>query len=167
MNERAAMRLAFTTLGCPEWSLERVVEAVREYGYDGVELRLVDGEVLPPDPPAGIRQRLRTALRGVAVAAVDTSLRMAQAEDGWEEDLRGYCEVAHELGSDLVRVFGGTPEAGSEDPDAGIIARLGRAARIAGPYGVRVALETHDELSSARRVAPVLASVPDPALGVL
>lgn len=29
------MKLAFTTLACPGWSAARVIEAAREYGYEG------------------------------------------------------------------------------------------------------------------------------------
>lgn len=160
----AELRLAFSTLGCPDWSLERVAGAVREYGYDGVELRLVDGEVLPPHPSETDRGRIRDALRGVPVVAVDTSLRMAAPEPGWEEDLRGYCEVATELGCDLLRVFGGTAPEGD---DRGAVEHLRRAGAIAGPLGVRVTLETHDDFSSARTVRGVLDQVPEPAVGAL
>ena len=43
------MKLAFTTLACPNWSLEQAVAAARQYGYEGLELRLLDGELLRPD----------------------------------------------------------------------------------------------------------------------
>lgn len=158
------LRLAFSTLGCPDWSLERVAEAVREYGYDGLELRLVDGELLAPHPSQAERDRLREVLQGVPVVAVDTSLRMAAPEPGWEEDLRGYCEVAVELGCDLLRVFGGTATPGD---DSGIVDHLRRAGAIAGESGVRVVLETHDDFSSARAVQRVLERVPEPAVGAL
>ncbi len=127
-------RLAFSTLGCPDWSLERVAEAVREYGYDGIELRLVDGELLAPHPSKAERSRLREVLAGVPVVAVDTSLRMAAPDPGWEDDLRGFCEVAGDLGCDLVRVFGGT--AASGDGEVAIVEHVRRAGAIAGPLGV-------------------------------
>ncbi|MBO0708385.1 MAG: sugar phosphate isomerase/epimerase, partial [Candidatus Dormibacteraeota bacterium] len=158
------MRLAFSTLGCPDWSLERVAEAAREYGYDGLELRLVDGELLAPHPSQAERERMRAVLQGVPVVAVDTSLRMAAPEPGWEDDLRGYCEVAVELGCDLLRVFGGTATPGD---DTGIVDHLRTAGAIAGASGVRVVLETHDDFSSARAVQRVLAQVPEPAVGAL
>lgn len=164
-GENGELRLAFSTLGCPDWSLERVVEAVREYGYDGIELRLVDGELLPPHPPDAERARIREVLRGVPVVAVDTSLRMAAPDAGWEDDLRGYSEIAAELGSDLVRVFGGTAAPG--DGEAVIVENVRRAGAIAGAAGVRVILETHDDLSSARAVRRVLDEVPDEAVGAL
>lgn len=158
------MGLAFSTLGCPDWSLERVAEAAGEYGYDGVELRLVDGELLAPHPSDSERERMRTVLKGLPVVAVDTSIRMAAPEPGWEDDLRGYCEVAVELGSDLLRVFGGTPAPGEEGK---IVEYLRKAGDIAGGLGVRIALETHDALSSARAVRSALDQVPEPSVGAL
>lgn len=162
---KGELRLAFSTLGCPDWSLERVAEAVREYGYDGVELRLVDGEILAPHPSDAERARLREVLRDVPVVAVDTSLRMAAPDAGWEDDLLGYSDLAAELGADLVRVFGGTAAPG--DAGAAIVEQVRRAGVIAARVGVRVVLETHDDLSSAHAVRRVLDEVPDRAVGAL
>ena len=39
------MKLAFSTLGCPHWGLERVAQAARAYGYQAVELRAIDGDL--------------------------------------------------------------------------------------------------------------------------
>ncbi len=36
--------LAFTTLACPDWSWEQTVQKAVEYGYQGLELRGVEGE---------------------------------------------------------------------------------------------------------------------------
>ena len=33
------MKLAFTTLGCPNWDLDTICTRGKEYGYDGVDLR--------------------------------------------------------------------------------------------------------------------------------
>ena len=37
------MKLAFSTLGCPDWNVDQIVEAARRLRYDGVELRAVSG----------------------------------------------------------------------------------------------------------------------------
>src|SRR2546425_1203633 len=36
--------LAFSTLGCPDWSFEELISKGREYGYSGVEIRLLQRE---------------------------------------------------------------------------------------------------------------------------
>ena len=60
----ALTRIAVSNLAAPDWTLERMLAAVREYGYDGLELRLLGGEpidVLALDAgtvaPSGRRSR--------------------------------------------------------------------------------------------------------------
>src|SRR5690349_21941435 len=79
----APPKLAFTTLACPGWSLDRVVAATREYGYDGVELRLLDGEIINADLAASERKRIRDtfAAASVPICCLDTSVRVAADGD--------------------------------------------------------------------------------------
>ena len=158
------MKLAFTTLACPSWSLERVAEACREYGYDGVELRLVDGATIEPDLATAERRRIRSALAGLPIVAVDTSIRLAAADpEPTGADLRWFLELAAEWESPLIRVFGG--EGGATlDEMAGLLAS---AAPLAERLGVGIAVETHDAFSSAETVADLLARVSSPKVGAL
>jgi len=48
IEEHPMTKLAFTTLACPDWSVPQVIDAARRYGYDGVELRLVDARTRSP-----------------------------------------------------------------------------------------------------------------------
>ena len=158
------MKLAFTTLACPAWSLERVAEACREYGYDGVELRLVDGATIEPDLAPGERRRIRSALAGLPIVAVDTSIRLAGADPArTAADLRWFLELAAEWESPLIRVFGGEGDA-ALDEMAGLLAS---AAPLAERLGVGVAVETHDAFSSAGAVAGLLARESSSAVGAL
>jgi hypothetical protein len=38
------MRLAFSSLACPGWTVERIADSVSRYGYDGIEWRIAEGE---------------------------------------------------------------------------------------------------------------------------
>ena len=42
------MKLAFSTLGCPEWNLDQILAAARESGYEGVEWRGYQAEMELP-----------------------------------------------------------------------------------------------------------------------
>src|SRR5687767_15500147 len=55
-------RLAFSTLGCPAWTIEQAGEAARRLGYEGVEIRLLDGEIIPADLDAAWPSRVKKAL---------------------------------------------------------------------------------------------------------
>jgi sugar phosphate isomerase/epimerase len=156
------MRLCYSNLACPEWSFEQTVDAVATYGFDGLEIRLFDGEVVTPSLPAAARRRGESALRNSAVdvAALDTSLQVASHDrDAFLADLEVLSEIAAQWGAPLMRLFGGKlPTEPGARSDA--LKRAGEllveAAPLAGRYGVRLAVETHDDFSSAHTVAEAL-----------
>lgn len=166
-------KLAFSTLGCPAWSLPQVIEGAQRYGYDGVELRLLDGEIITPALPRGERDRVRQAFAGAGlpICCLDSSIRVATGENpaGVAAELRAFLELAHEWGAPLIRVFAGPwPEGRPAGEVYDAIAELvGGVVQDAERLGVGIALETHDSMSSALAVAEVLRRVPSPAFGAL
>src|SRR4030095_11960612 len=81
-SKGTTMKLAFTTLACPGWSLEQAVAAARQYGYEGLELRLIDGELVRADLDIEARRRVREVCTdaGIPIVCVDTSVRIAQPD---------------------------------------------------------------------------------------
>ena len=169
------MRLAFSTLGCPDWTIEQVVEQASRHEYDGIELRLLGPEILPADLPASKRQRVRRLCQeaGLEIPCVATSARFSAASADARADnerlaLR-YLDLAADLDSPLVRVFGGVFPDGV--PAEGVInyvaESLERVGRRAEALGRTVLLETHDGFSAGATVAATLARVGSPAVGAL
>ena len=164
------MKIAFSTLGCPGWSLEQVTGAARDYGYEGVELRLLDGNVVPPDLPQSERQRVKRAFQGagVPIVCLDTSSRFTSPDPAerraQEDSVRQYLEMATELEAPMIRIFGGNlPEGVSEQQGVEFLAEsLNRLAPDAERAGVTIALETHDAFSAGKLVADVMSRVPSP-----
>ena len=131
-----------------------MLDAVSEYGYDGLELRLLEGEPIDPmSLDAGTRRAVGTRLARaeVPVVCLDTSIELARP---FERDLPAALELASEWGAPAVRVFGG--EAGALDD---MVLRLESALDRAEQLGVTVALETHDSFSSAVLVGELLRRV--------
>ncbi|HKO25554.1 MAG TPA: sugar phosphate isomerase/epimerase family protein [Chloroflexota bacterium] len=172
------MKYAFSTLACPAWSIEQVVEAATTLGYDGVELRLLDGAVIDPGADrAKVEQAVaRCRAAGVEVCALDSSCTFNHADPGARQrevaDLLRWIELAEDLQVALVRVFGGhaRPGLAPEPPEVvneWVAEVLARAAPTAEQAGVTIVLETHDAFSSARRVAAVLDRVDSPRVAAL
>jgi sugar phosphate isomerase/epimerase len=168
------MKLAFTTLACPAWTIEQAAQNGRAAGYEGIELRLLDGEVVLPTLPAAERRRVRAACAAedLALICLDTSVRIAQPDQAAREqqlqDGLAMLEMAAELGAPVVRVFAGPPEgAALADAVAGAVACLTPLAERAEALGVVVALETHDAFCDSHIVAQVLDQVPGPGAGAL
>ncbi len=168
------MKLAFTTLACPDWTVEQCVEAAQRYGYDGVELRLLDGEIVTSALNREQRQRVCTlaAQARLSIIGLDTSLRVAQPDAnsraGQIREGLALLELAHDLETPFIRVFAGPPpDASVEAAIAGAVATLEPLVQRARVLGVAIALETHDAFSSSAVVAQVLNQIQDPMVGAL
>lgn len=155
------MKIAYSNLAAPAWTLERTVAAVGDLGYDGLELRLLGGE--PVDPLAidrATRRAAGAALAEVTLVSLDTSLELTGP---FENGLDAALELAADWGTSTVRVFGGTHDAPLDDVARRLVPGLDRAERL----GITVALETHDGFARATRVAELLQRVDHPSLAAL
>lgn len=156
----APPRVAFSTLAFPDASLTSAASLGRRWGYAGIELRLIDGELIDPSMAAADRARIKRTVTaaGLPVVAVDSSIRLTDADPGPE--LRQFLELASDWESPLVRVFGGALDA----PGPARQEQLGAAARVlesavplAERLGVSIGVETHDAFSVSSVLAELLA----------
>jgi sugar phosphate isomerase/epimerase len=163
-------RIAFSTLAFPDASLSSAVSRGRRWGYDGVELRLIDGELIDPSMSAADRARVKRTLTaaGLPVVAVDSSIRLTDDDPG--PQLRRFLELASGWESPLVRVFGGALAAAGPARQV----QLGAAARVlessvplARRLGVAIGVETHDDFSASSTVAELLALADPDSVGAV
>ena len=154
------VRIAFSTLAFPDASLASAVSLGRQWGYAGVELRLIDGELIDPRMPAPARAQVKRTVTaaGLPVVAVDSSIRLTGEDPA--PDLRRFLELASDWEAPLVRVFGGALPADQAERQE----RLRSAARVlessvplARRLGVAIGVETHDDFSASSVVAELLA----------
>ena len=173
------MKLSFSTLGCPQYSLDQVVAMAADNDYNGVEIRFLRGEVglekLEEFSPTGIKEtRRRLDDAGVEVACLDTSVRFTSPEPAeraaQHEAARTYARFAAELGAPYIRVFGGAvPDSSPEREDATrrIAEGLAEAAAAVRGEGVTAVLETHDSFCTSAQVGELLSYAPNDDLAIL
>ena len=162
--------IAFSTLAFPDATLEEATTLGRSWGYAGIELRLVDGQLLDSSMPPAERVRVKQtiAATGLPIVSVDSSIILTNEEAGLE--LRWFLELANEWESPLIRVYGGplAEEPGTRrtqmEAAAGV---LQEAIPLAERFGVAVAIETHDSFSASAVVAELLAMVQSKWVGAL
>jgi fatty-acyl-CoA synthase len=164
--------IAFSTLAFPGASLATAVSVGRSCGYEGVELRLVDGELIDPRMPPAARQAVRATVSkaGLPVVAVDSSIQLTGEDPG--PQLRSFLELASDWEAPLVRVFGGPlAPAGQAARRQAQLAAAARALEAAVPHaqrlGVAIGVETHDDFSSSRAVAELLALTGSASVGAV
>ncbi|MEP7359400.1 MAG: sugar phosphate isomerase/epimerase family protein [Anaerolineales bacterium] len=168
-------RLAFSTLACPGWPAEVVIERAAAYGYDAVEWRGGPGGHIRPDlMPARLAELRRlqgqAGLSALAVTAyTDFVAEEAETRRASLDSLQRHCDMAAELGAAYVRAFLGKLPAGVAPASVQdrAVACLEAAAGYAQSVGVTVALEPHDDFVQPASVAPLLNRVRHPSLAAV
>jgi sugar phosphate isomerase/epimerase len=178
------MKISFSTLACPNWTLAQVIEIAKAAAYDGIELRFLENEDALWKLPAFQGARLRESHRqiadaGLTVSCVDTSCRFDSPEpherERWRAEGERMAEVAAGLGAPGIRVFGDRIQPGVDRPPtrAWIGECLAALKERIASSGVQVWLETHGDFSTASEVQAILSEQPgvgivwDPACAFL
>jgi sugar phosphate isomerase/epimerase len=169
------VKIAYSTLACPQWSVEEAVTAAVRYGYDAIEWRLADGELIGPETSESMRHRLRDVpiANGIAIACLDTSCRVVQASPKERtetiETAQRMIDLAAYLNAPFVRVFGGSLPDGTTH--AAMIAPTAEVLQSIGTYATErniiVTLETHDSWSDSANVLALIQEVALPSVKVL
>jgi sugar phosphate isomerase/epimerase len=170
------MKISFSTLACPNWTLAQVIEIAKASAYDGIELRFLENEdslwKLPAFQGTGLGQSHRqVADAGLGVCCVDTSCRFDSPEpherERWIAEGERMAQVAAGLGAPSIRVFGDRVQPGVDrrSTRAWIRDCLAALAEKIAPSGVQVWLETHGDFSTASEVQTIVSHCP--AIGIV
>lgn len=177
------LKIAFSTVACPEWPLTRVAEAAARYGFDGVELRSMGhgGTEFACDPglthPEKVRQILDEA--GIAPCGVATGCAFDAPVNppvvghllGLENRLVGagkhMIDVAHDIGAGYVRVFGFQVPKGERRHRTlrRIVDRLALLCTHARHRDVAVLIENGGDFPGAQDLSEIIERVGNPLLG--
>jgi len=168
------MKAAFSTLACPAWTLDRVVESARAWGYHGVELRTFGfgPSDLACDPCHTSAEKVaRTfAAQGLTPLCLATGLRfdsriwpplIGRALGDHEapiRQVRRIAQAASEIGASFVRVFGFEIPAGhTRSGGLRLIAqRLNLAAQGCRNTGVRLLIENGGSFRTSAEMLELL-----------
>ena len=185
-------KTAFSTLSCPDWSFQDLIARGTEYGFDGVEIRLLERETDLLAHPAFQESQLATRQQelhdagfqicglssSVSFDSPEASVRRHQVEVG-----RRYLDLARILGADFVRVFGDVLYPGSElaeavpieqvtaDKRRRTIGQVAEGLQQLGEYAdtldLQVLIETHGDFASSPVMRETLEEVESTAVGIL
>lgn len=174
----ARLPLAFSTLGCPGWSLTKVLEEGERLGYAAVELRGIEGEMdltLRPELKGSAvpETKRRFSDRGLVISDLGASSRMHEAEATARaaqlDEGRRFIDLAHELGVPYVRVFGDKLVPG--EPKEKTIDRVVEGLRTLGEHakgsGVSVLIESHGDFARSADLKTILTAVNLPTVALL
>ena len=172
------MKTSFSTLACPTWTLARVIEIAVSSGYDGVELRFLEGEDSLWKLPAFNGSARAAAKRmisdnGLSITCMGTSCRFHSPDrverDRWVEEGKRMAELAAALGSPGIRVFGDKIQPGADRNSTRdwITEGVRCLAEETRDHGVEVWLETHGDFASSAETMRIVEQAECPNVGVV
>jgi sugar phosphate isomerase/epimerase len=168
------MNYAFMSFSCPKLSLVEMLATAQAYGYDGVEPRIEAGHEhgieIGMNAQARKDARQQAVDSGIALCCIATSRRYADPEAAQQhvDDTRRCIDLAADLGSPRLRVFGGSLGEGlSREAAIDLVAKsLSAVASHAQARGVTLCMETHDDWCDPDHVVAVMQRVDHPAVAI-
>ena len=162
------------SFSCPDRSFDDLLALAKRFGYSGIEPRAGSGHAHGAELTASAAERTalreKAAAHGVALCCLAISCRYADpATTGAQvEETHRYIDLAADIGSPRLRVFGGKIPDGVSREQAidGVATALSALADHAAERGITICLETHDDWCDPAHVATVMALVDSPAVAV-
>jgi len=164
------LTFGFSSLGCPELSLEAVLDLAEERGIGAVELRALSGTTDLPrlfESKYGSPKELGSRVRGrkAAVVALGTSLRLMDCQEAEQRTLLDYAPWAEALGARRLRVFdGGSTMDSNELRQAAEVLNWWQSIRARAGWSVDLMVETHDSLVTTAAISRFIDAVPRAAI---
>jgi len=170
------MKIAFTTLGCPDWSFDRILEEAQTMGFDGIEIRGLGGKMRAEEMVAFFPENVAETQRklekhGLVITSFGASCSFHDAGKipAALEEGRAAIDVCSRMGIPAIRVFGDTiPE---DTDEAVIIEQVVAGIQALCEYGkdknVQVWIETHGMFNTVERIKAVTEGVAMKNFGIL
>jgi sugar phosphate isomerase/epimerase len=168
------MKLAFSTVACPNWDFETIVARAKEYGYQGVELRgFLNESVLTQSNPfltdlGKVREVFSAG--GVEIACLSSSAAFTDSKSDIQTaaEVRQFVDTAAGIGCPLVKVFDTQVKPGKARSSAGIALGdwLMPLADYAADRGVSIVVENALSFRDSKELWAIMDRLQHPALGV-
>lgn len=160
--------LSFSTLGCPDWTLQQIVDFAVQHGYKGIEVRGLQRQMDLPKCPefatAESRQKTMHLMKekGLQFVGLGSSANM-HLPDGEEreksmKEAKSFIDLAQQIGCPYVRVF---PNNFPKDTDKRhTIERIAKSLLELGAYAknknITVLMETHGDVIWVDDIAAIM-----------
>lgn len=169
------MKLAFSTIGCPEFDWSDIVAMAKDFGFRGIELRgLGEGIFSTKNKPFAeenlVRTREELAKKRLEISCVSSACALKYPERREEniKTLREYIELAMKLGAPFVRVLADEHAKGDgEVDDALIVSILNELMPYAEECGVSLLVETNGVYADTARLQNLLNKIASDNVGAL
>src|SRR5690606_9474564 len=169
------MKLAFSTLGCPDFGWTDIYSMAKDFGFDGIEIRGLGKEIFAVKAPPFTESQLPATVALLARLDLEIPclssgccLKYPEREEANYQEIVEYITLAGKLGTPYVRILADQePQAGDEVDDTVVLKALNRLIPVAEAKGVTLLVETNGVYADTSRLRNLLDQVGSDAVAAL
>jgi sugar phosphate isomerase/epimerase len=168
--------VGFSTLGCPGWDWNKILDFAEAHDFAAIELRGLQGNMDLPTRLEFQSDRIAQSKSEVAahrlkIACVSSSAHLHDADPEKRnqqiEDAKRFIDLASALGAPYMRVFGNNIEGPKEQVVERVASGLRELGVYAGEHGVTVILESHGDFTDSPTLSEILTKADSPHAALL
>ena len=166
------MKIAFSTLGCPNYDWKDVYSMAKDLGFDGIEIREIRSEFarspFSPDKCAATAEKLKQIRLEVPCLSTGCVLSETDKSESNIEEITQYIKVASTLGASYIRILADrTPAPMGEVDDDAVIAEIKKLIPVARENNIVLLVETNGVYADTKRLKKLLDTVDDNSVAAL
>ncbi|OPZ92821.1 MAG: Long-chain-fatty-acid--CoA ligase [Firmicutes bacterium ADurb.Bin419] len=169
------MKIAFSTLGCPDFSWNDIYSMAKDFGFDGIEIRGLGSEIFAVNAQPFTEAQLPHTVKKLSELRLEIPclssgccLKFAENVEENHKEIIQYIDLASKLGTPYIRILADLePHPNGEVDDSVVLAALQRLAPLAEEKGVTLLVETNGVYSDTARLCSLLDHVASDAVAAL
>lgn len=169
------MKLAFSTLGCPDFSWPEIYSMASDFGFDGIEIRGLGKDIFAVEAQPFTEEQLPKTINklselGIEIPCLSSGccLKFAEKAEENHEEIVKYILLASWLGTPYVRILADLePHPTGEVDDGVVLAALERLIPVAEENEVTLLIETNGVYADTTRLCSLLNEISSDAVAAL
>ena len=169
------MKLAFSTLGCPDFDWPDIYSMAKDFGFSGIELRGLGDDIFSVSAkpfkeenlPKTLEQLQKKRLE-IPCLSTGCALKLADRKEENIKEIKEYIDLAQKLGASYIRILGDQrPEPDGEVDDGAVLSQLRELIPYAEEKNVTLLLETNGVYTDTARLRELLNQIDSDHIGAL
>ncbi|MDE6566044.1 MAG: sugar phosphate isomerase/epimerase, partial [Clostridia bacterium] len=166
------MKIGFSTLGCPNWTLSEILATAKDLGYNGVEIRGIASEMYAPTMKCFVQDQIDKTIQklgNLEIPILTSNATIATKEniDASIKEAMEYIELAGKIGAKYVRIMS-TARAMLDDGDYELALGYYKAlAKHGEKFGVTPLMETNGMFCDTSLLSKFMKDTGESNIGVL
>ena len=169
------MKLAFSTLGCPDFDWPDICAMAKDFGFNGIEVRglgqkifSVKGRPFSEENLQDTVGKLKEQRLEISCLSSGCSLKWADKTADNQAEIEEYIRLAEVLGTRYIRILADEDVYPKGEVDDGVVCGvLKKLSPVAEQYGITLLVETNGVYADTQRLQKLLAEVASDSVAAL